>query len=76
MPARERGKIYFRIARMIQERARELPWLKVLTEANLYAKAAILMCPLLRTFFIMQDGPINWNMPFPEKTTILALQDK
>ena len=66
MPAKERAKYIFRIARMIQERARELAIIESLDGVNQFVKAAILMYRLLPIiFFIMQAGLINWNMHFP-----------
>ena len=66
MQPKERSKYIYRIARMIQERAREFAVIETLDGVNPSAKAVILMCQWLPIIsFIMQVGPINWSMLFP-----------
>ena len=61
MPAKERAKYIFRIARMIQEKARELAIIESLDGGKPIRESRDFDIP---TAANMQVGPINWNMLF------------
>ena len=68
MPAAERGKFIFRIARMVQERSRELAILETMDGGKPIKESRDVDLPLVAAhFFTMPAGPTNLNMPFPEK---------
>lgn len=63
MPARERGKYIYRIARIMQERARELAIIESLDGGKPIRESRDIDVPLAAAhFFIMQDGQINLIM--------------
>jgi aldehyde dehydrogenase (NAD+) len=60
MAPKERAKYIYRIARMVQERAREFAVIEHWMVASQFGRAVILMYLLLPIIsFIMQDGLIN-----------------
>ena len=65
MPAKERAKYIYRIARMVQERARELAVIETLDGGKPIRESRDFDVPTAANhFFIMPDGPINWIMLF------------
>lgn len=63
MPARERGKYIYRIARIMQERARELAIIESLDGGKPIRESRDIDVPLAAAhFFIMPDGLINLIM--------------
>ena len=67
MPGRERGKYLYRIARLIQEKSRELAVLETMDGGKTIKESrATSICRWSRRiFFITPAGPTNWNTLFP-----------
>jgi aldehyde dehydrogenase (NAD+) len=65
MPAKERAKYVFRIARILQEKARELAIIESLDGGKPIRESRDFDVPTAANhFFITQDGPTNLNMHF------------
>ena len=66
MPAKERAKYIFRIARMVQEKARELSIIETLDGGKPIRESRDFDVPTAAIIsFIMLAGPINWSMLSP-----------
>ena len=66
LPAKERGKYLFRIARAIQEKAREFAVIESLDGGKPIRESKTVDVPLAAAhfFFITPVGPINYRTPF------------
>ncbi len=65
MPAQERAKYIYRIARMIQERAKEFAIIESMDGGKPIRESRDIDIPLAaNTSFTMPDGPTSWNMLF------------
>ncbi len=67
MPGRERAKYLYRIARIIQERGRELAVLESLDNGKPIKESRDVDIPTVAAhFFYYAAGPTSWSTPCPE----------
>jgi len=67
MPGRERGKYLYRIARLIQQKARELAVLESIDGGKTIKESRDVDLPLVAAhFFFTPAGPTNSNTRFPD----------
>ena len=65
-PGKERAKYLFRIARMVQERSRELAVLETIDGGKPIKESRDVDLPLVAAhFFYYAGGPTSWSTPFP-----------